>query len=293
MSYQQKLAEARALLEAHNSQLPAEVKSGVDVDQFFKKLAEAGGTNDAALSQCAWEDLMDFGIPKLLARQVAQVFRKADKPEDNKPVVHKRSHVEAMTVGQLLAIFDPRQVRSLAGKRLEEIVGTKRCLVFNVDNTLNIAASEKLIHEITEGYDERELFPVDGVPMKVYRLGERPDQVFDENPLYPGRALRPDGDCDQLNRSWNDVSPTVRAVIHLAVTQTKEVKIASINDAHNILDLVVGKSEADAIKVVRQRFSKASALYAELAKQGRAPLLKIWKKSAEKVNDPFGTHKTY
>ena len=288
MTYQQKLDEARALLDQHNS-------NGVTVnaETFIKNLVQAGGTNEAALAQCTWEDLQDFGLPKLLAKQVANIFRtKEEKAE--KPVL-KRSKVEAMTVGELISHYDPRTPVSLVTTRLQELLDDKRFVVFNSDGTVNVPVSTKLATEVLDGFPERELYTLNDDPTKTYRIGERPDQSFDENPLYPGRVLRPDGDCDQTNRSWSGVPLEVKQVLYLAVTKTGELKIDSINTAHNVMDLVVGKADPDALKTVRRRFTKATAALKELQQQGKAPLLKIFKKVAGDVkkNDPFGTHKTY
>jgi len=291
MSYQQKLDEARALLVQYNSQMPAEA-GRVDVEKFFQNLTNAGGTTDAGLSQCMWEDLQEFGLPKLLARQVANIFRTKDKVE--KPVL-KRSNVEAMSVGDLISHYDPRTPASLVTSRLSELLGEHRFIVFNTDGTVNATVSTKLATEILDGYPERELYTVDDVPTKTYRVGERPDQSFDENPLYPGRVLRPDGDCDQTNRSWSGVPLEVKQVLYLAVAKTGEVKIDSIHEAHDVMDLVVGKADAEALKTVRRRYTKATALLKELQQQSKAPALKIFKKTAgdTKKNDPFGTHRTY
>lgn len=292
MSYQQKLDEARALLDQHNSQVPDE-KGRINAEEFINKLKAAGGTNDAALSQCAWEDLQEFGLPRLLARQVATIFRKADKSEE-KPVF-KKSKVEAMSVNELVAAYDPRDKTSLVTSRLSQLLSNKRFVVFNDDGTVNVAVTTKLARECLDDFPERELYIVEGgTPSKTYRVGERPDVAFDENPLYPGRVLRPDGDCDQTNRSWAGVPLDAKQVIYLAVRQTKELHTLTINDAHNIMDLVVGKPAGDAYSNVARRFAKAAALLKELNVQGRAPTMKVFKKVEDtKPNNPFGTHRQY
>lgn len=285
MTYQQKLDEARALINQFNSQIPDQSK--INSDQFFAKLAAAGGSSEGAIAQCAWEDLQEFGLPKLLARQVASVFRAKGK-EEGTPVL-KKSKVESMSVQELLTHYDPRTPASLVTERLNAILPGKRFVVF-AGTGVDSAASAKLAAELLDGYPEREFYVVDDVPYKTYRVGERPDQSFDENPLYPGRILRPDGDCDQTNRSWSGVPLEIRQILFLAVSRTGEVKINSINDAHNIFDLAV---DGDALKTVRRRFVKSAALLGELAVQGKAPNLKVFKKPVEKSNNPFGTHRVY
>lgn len=285
-SYQQKLADARALIVQHNSQISDSRQ--IDVEKFFISLTNAGGTNDSALSQSSWEDLQDFGLPKLLARQVAQVFR----VKEEKPAL-KKSKIEAMSVGELISNYSPKSLVNTVTERLKAIFGNKRFVVFNDSGEVDFLATTKLAQELLVGYPERELYVVDSIPSKTYQIGERPDQCFDENPLYPGRILRPDGDCDQTNRSWNGVSLEVKQIVYLAITKSGELRIASINEAHNILDLIVGKEDADAIKLVRSRFPKATAHLGELRKQNNSPSLKIYRKENVKKNDPFGKNMTY
>lgn len=288
MTYQQKLEEARAFLTQHNSQIPDQ-KGKILVEKFFDSLVAAGGTNDSTLSQCTWEDLQDFGLPKLLARQVATIFRAKDGAKEEKQVF-KKSRVEAMTVSELVTHYDPRDRSSLVFGRLQQLVGSRRFVVFGGDGKVNVTATVQNANELLDDYPEREHVVVDNEPCKTYKLGERPDQAFDENPLYPGRVLRPNGDCDQTNRSWAGVPLNVKQIVYLAV-KNGEIKINSINDAHTVIDLVLTE---DSKVRVSTRFVKSAAKLKELTTQGQAPILKIFKKIAdEKPNNPFGTHKTY
>jgi hypothetical protein len=170
MSYQHKLEEARALLLQHNSQLPTEA-GRIDVEAFFTNLITNGGTSDAALSQSSWEDLMSFGLPRLLARQVAQIFRKEEKKEE-KPVL-KKSKVESMSLTELLNNYDPRNHTSHVNQRLSELFLGKRFIVFNENATVNVPASVKLGEELLDDYPQREIYLLDGVPTKTYWVCER------------------------------------------------------------------------------------------------------------------------
>lgn len=308
--YQNKLNEARLLLENHftavhtkngvfSSSIPhivAQVKD--DVERFFTNLLAAGGTDDDALKHCTWEDLESFGAPKLLAKRVAAIFRgRTEESKSEKTNVDakllKPARVAAMSITELVQCYDPRESSNAVAERISKIANGKRCIVFNSDNSVNIEASVTLLNELRDGYSERENFPVAGVPTKIYKVGERIGQIVDENPLYSGRALRPNGDCDQTNRSWSGVSEIVRKIVHLARVRTGEIKIEAIMDAHGIMDFVVGADEAK----VRSRLNKASLLYDELKEKGNLPSLKISLKGdneSSKKNDPFGgNHKTY
>lgn len=287
--YQTKIEDARALLTNHFNQVDEKNTSEL-VDSFFSKLKKAGGTTDEALTLCTFEDLESFGAPKLLAKQVASIFRKGNAEEKKEKKILKPSYVSAMSISELLEHYDPREATNAVGERISKIAGGKRCIVFNNDGTVNIKASSTLLHELRDNYSEREAYPVDGVPTKVYKVGERIGQLADENPLYPHRPLRPNGDCDQTNRSWEGISSEVRKIIYLAVTQTKEIVISDLSRAHQILDLVHDLASSNVELKIRQRYPKAHLLYEELKNTGQLPSMKIsmtQKESPNNKNNPF------
>jgi hypothetical protein len=129
----------------------------------------------------------------------------------------------------------------------------------------------KLLDEVRKGLTGREVYVSDGVPRAVYRIGDRPDERFDENPLYPGRALRPDGTCDQTNRSWENVPLRVRQIVYLAATKSRELTVTH-SEAHNILDIAVGDNAEGRLA---QRFPKAVVALDGALKDNEAPTLKI------------------
>lgn len=295
--FQEKLDKARALLTAHNTS----ASSKLNIDEIFKRLEALGGTTDEALRACSYEDLQEIGIPKLLARQVATIFRQGGESpkEEGKKKALKPHHVEAMTVAELLEHYDPTESDNLVGQRLTKITKNLPCIVFNKDGSVNVQVSRSLVQEIKDGLEPRETYLLDNVPQKLHRIGERPGSFLDENPLYKGRPLRgSDEVCDQTNRSWQGVSLVVRQVLHLAVYATKEQRISSISDAHDVLDRVMGKSAEEAEKYVRGRYAKASLEWDKLSQLNQLPSLKLVRGggSSGQRNDPFygeGRHKTF
>jgi hypothetical protein len=279
--YESKLEKAKGLIEKHNAGL--DEKDRLNADAFVADLKKAGGTTDEGLRQCSWEDLQDCGLPKLLAKQVATVFREGGTEEKKDVVTEKKAG--GMTVQQLLEHYDPRDADNHVGKRLTTLAKSQRCVIFNSDSSVNVGASEKLIAEIRDGYPERETFPVDGRPMKIYRVGERPQELADENPLYPGRLLRPNGDCDQTNRSWEGVSYEVRVLLYLAVTKTNELRIDSVGKAQDEMDRAIA---TNVMQFLPSRYPKASLLFDELKSRSELPSLKLPKGNQDgRPQDPF------
>ena len=278
-SYQQKLDSAAALIEKHN----AAATNKLDSASFFNCIKNSGGTTDEALKLSSWEDLIECGLPKLLARQVAEVFRKTEAPAKSESSYVSEKQAAPMTIRELLERYDPLEADNPVGKRLISMSKGQPCIAFK-DGSIHVESSEKCIREIREGLAPRDKIGIDGIVFPIFKVGERPGNALAENPLYPGRALRGD-DCDQTNRSWLGVPDVVRTILWLAVSNTGEVVINSVNDAHGVLDLVVGKTPQDAEKLVRSRFGEAHILYETLKAEGRLPPLKVSKTGRK--NDPF------
>lgn len=268
MTYENKIERARQLVEEHNQALP---ESPVDFEKFFSELKKAGGTSEETLKACSFEELADMGLPKLLARRVAAIFRESDDSSSRRPVISSH-RVQGMSVAELVTNYDPREAENPVGKRLTELSKSKPCIVFNGDGTVNIESSVQLINEIRDDYPAREGFAVDGIPQPLYKIGERLVQLGDENPLYPGRLLRPGEECDQTNRSWEGISHTLRVLLHLAVTRTHELRIESIQQADAAMDLALAE---DGEKKTRRLYPNASILFDDLKSKGTLPTLKI------------------
>jgi hypothetical protein len=265
-----KLDKALDLIRESNKTYPVPI----DIEKFKTELTKLGATSDDALRQCTWEDLGECGLPKLLARQVAQIFRQ------------ESGITVSFTPRQLVERYAPVDKLSMAYRKLVSIAGDKRFVVFDSKGQVDVDTSSKLLEETMNGYPPVETVNVKGRPCRVYRLGERPTNMADQNPVYPTRPLRPDQTCDQTNRSWNGVDKEVRQIVLLAITRTKE---ASVADVHTIIDLAISEN---AVEKVRVRFNKASILYDELVATESLPSMKISLSPSESENNPFG-NRTY
>lgn len=291
MSYQDLLSKVKALVEEHNQN--AGEKARVKWEDFQDNLQAAGGTNEKALAACKFEDLEGFGLPRLIARQAAEIFRETNNDSSKTPSKRRITENLArhMTAREAFEYYDPRDIDTPLGKRLQELSRGLRCVVFNSDGSVNSEVSAKLVEEIRDGYPERESYSIDGMPVQIYRIGEKAFDFKDENPIYKGRMLRPDGTCDQLNRSWAGVSMKAKQMVYLAVNVTGEIVINGINDAQNVLDMCLTD---DASVKLCQRYPKTALKYSELDVEGLLPKLRIKSTCVVngKPNDPFhGGHK--
>jgi len=281
MSYSSKIQSAKTIIENHNQNATKKV----DFEEFRQKLEEMGGTTEGTLSQCKWEDLERLGVPTLIAREIAKAFRQSDLGDVGPSAYVSPKKAEMMTVSELLERYDPSDVENAVGQRLLKTSRGKKCIVFLPDGRVNVEKSNSLFTDIKKGYPEQTIVQVNGIPAQVYCVGENPSAYAEENPLYPGQPLRSDGTCGQTLREWTSVPLAVRQLFSIARTQTGELKIDSIDDAHDAIDLAISDQ---AEKKIRQRYKNASVLFDQMQREGTLPLLRIpLSRTDGRPNDPF------
>lgn len=281
-AYDRKVDLAKSIIDEHNAQLrasgpPTETSSGpvpalLSWDEIFAKLRQLGGTTDDALKNVTWEDLQECGVPRILARRLTNdVFRKTEKAD--KPFALKQSQVSAMSFEELFANYDPLAERNATvTARLMAEAGNRRCVVFNHNGTVNAEESARILRELKSGLAERESTFIRYLnkPVKIYRIGETNREVFWENPLYPGEALREET-CDHTGASWAKIPLEARQIIYLAV-KTGELKINDVEDAHRVISMLDCDSPLDKVQA---RYHKAAIALQDLQAVGNAPLMRI------------------
>lgn len=286
--YDQKLAKAATLIKQHNSR----ADNKLDWKAILAKIVALGGTNDDTLQEMSWEDLEDCGIPRLIARQIAKIFRLNEKKALTKHASPLRA--AAMTYEELFNNYDPTSEQNQAVyDRLVAISKNRNCVVFNEDNTVNAVASATILRSLNEGFPEISIFAIDGYPVKVHKIGTKPAVFWHENPLLPGEPLLIGTICTMTNRSWEKIEHKVRQILYLAVTSTKEVCINGAGSIHDILDML--ESTDKQLDKLKSRYPEAYIEWCTSA-QHQLPSLMISKSKAslaesKKPNDPFYTHR--
>jgi hypothetical protein len=216
MSHADKIASALKLIEEHNANLDSP-EDKLNTEWFTKKLKKAGGTTEAALRECTWEDLENCGLPRILARNVAKIFRSEPQIDHSLITADRAAGMHPL---YLLQSYNPQDPKSAVAKRLHELSRGNKFIVFKHGSTKDIDAanSNKLLQEIIRGSPAREEFEIEpGKFVRTFAVGQSVGESVDENPLYPGRPLRDDGFCDQTNRSWDGVPLSVRQLVYIAI----------------------------------------------------------------------------
>ena len=281
MGTEEKFSAVLSIIEEHNSAVGGPGSPGfIDQDAFVKEVKIVGGTSESRLKRFSYEDILACmrpaisavgGVrptpPTVLAKEIASIFR---GKTDDKPRPVGSNRANRMTVDELVRALDPEDHTNAVGRRLKNMSRGEPFVVFGSGRIVDNDATIQLLEEVKQGYDGRETFQTSDGIKQVYKVGSLPDTYADENPLYPGRALRPDGACDQTGRSWDGVQKEVRQLIRVAV-DVGDLNV-NIETAHNVIDLAVGK---DPLFAIRKRYNKAAVDFDKLEKVAGLPQLKM------------------
>lgn len=295
MSVEELFDAVIALLEQHNKAVGDFGK--VDTTEFILAVKASGTTTPETLKSLSHEQILDcLPVAKLangkeikptvLAKSIAKIWRAGINDGEESlattPSVVSEKKASKMTLPELVACFDPEDFTNAVGKRLSEISKCQAFIVYDSGRSVNVQATCYLLSEIKKGFEGRKVYE----GKEVFKIGDLPCNYAEENPLYPGRPLRPDGTCDQTNRSWEGVPKNVRQLIFLAV-KSKEIEVNSpggIDRANNVLDLAMSSTAFTSIKA---RYFKAGIEFDRLEKLGQLPPLLIPLK-IEGQKNPFG-----
>ncbi len=281
MTLQSKFEAVLAIIAEHNSVIGIGKPGCIDPEKFSNTLKAIGGTTEDRLKNLSYEDILEClpafeGIkPRLLAKEIAKVFRGKDElshgnvvQSEKRPVSSKTA--ERMTIRELIEAFDPENSENAIAQQLSKIAKGQAFIVYYSGRFVDVESTIKLLQEVKQGYPGRADYTTPNGIFPVYKIGELPDNFADENPLYENRPLRPDGTCDQTGRSWEGIPLEVKQLIRIAV-YLKEIDV-TIDKAHEILDTALS---VDAMSKLRLRYRKSSLKFDELSKVGQLPNLKV------------------
>jgi hypothetical protein len=305
-SYGGKIDAAKTAILEHNEQIRKEAlgdpvpegsgmdmqaltnRGGVDPDDFTTKLRKLGGTSEPALREASWEDIKSCGVPAILARRIASIFRATDDPQPVRRISPKAA--ATMTIRELLESYDPTlETNAPITDRLRIESRGLRCLAFAPNGSLMVDESLTELSSLRQNFPERTTVVIGQEVYQLYKVGERPNQYAYENPLFHNEPLHLDGSCVRSGRSWKPYSYDVRLLIYLAV-QSGEIRCTTNEDAQRIHDMLESKQPEQLLVSLKMRHPRAAVRADELRQLGALPTLRVRLKSggpSNKANDPF------
>ena len=233
----------------------------VNFHDFLLKVIKAGYTSIASAQGMKWEDLQNCGLPPAIARTVATIFRSAQNlPANSLDNTQRESHkLRGLTFAQLLARYDINSSRDPElHKRLQPFCGDHQFIIVDDGGKVLVEDSVDRLGLLEAGFALPPFHMANGKLYQVYKLGERPDQVFEENPFYPGTPLIK-GKCPKTGIDWAKVDLKTRQIAYLAVTRTNEIDVSNTTHARAALTALLENAVLTA-QVATQAWINLSSL---------------------------------
>jgi len=241
----------------------------------------------------------DMGIPIAKVRMAMKYLR---GPKDSKktdsinPEMIKMEEkygvklkLEYIPTDQLLEDYDPKQLHSPITIVLKERFGKEHVIVFKPDSTeVDIEATANYIADLEQGFSKEKTVMSQGELVKIYKVGEVPNEVVKEDPLFAGYPLKRERSV--VNRvNWDGIPDEARQFVRIAL----EMKMIDANDRRDVKD-IIGMS-FEGIKELKEEFPEVYLEFKERKKLNNLPNLVMTMKEAEnnKQNNPFGINRSY
>ena len=285
---------------------------GVSVEETEASLKELGVEKEpAGLEMLSDEEVVPFGdlrkvfndemkIPLAKVRMAMKYLRgpkNSAKTDTISPEMIKmkekygvKPKLENIGSDSLLEDYDPKRSDHPITIVLKKRFGNTPVIVFKPDSTeVDIEATANYIADLDQGFPEEETVESQGELVRVYKVGEVPNEIIDEDPLFEGSPLKRGRSI--VNRvNWSDVSKEARQFIRILVETDGDI---DPNNRRDVREIVQTASEG--MGALKEDFPETYLEFKEIKKAGRLPSLTMSMKEAEKSksNNPFGIKRQY
>jgi hypothetical protein len=184
----------------------------------------------------------------------------------------------------LLQYYHPDKPSHPVTRALKKRFGTQAIIAFKPDSkVVDVEATADYIEDIEQGYPEQDTVESGGVLVRLYAVGQVPNQMVDEDPLFPGQPLKRERSV--VNRvNWNGINEETRKFCRIIV-DNDEIDVNNKIEVRQFMKLV-----AKGIQEMAKIYEEAYLEYRELKQKDELPKLHL---SLEEVNgngnnNPFG-----
>jgi len=191
---------------------------------------------------------------------------------------------------QLLEDYNPSRNDHPITIVLKKRFGDQSVIVFKPDSTeVDIEATANYIADLDQGYGEEETIESQGELVRLFRVGEIPSQVIEEDPMFEGYPLK--RGRSNVNRvNWADVPIEERQFIRLLV-ETDTIDPNDRRDVKEVLEI----SSSEGMKLFKSEFPEVALIWRERKNLNSLPNLVMTMKQASqlKQQNPFGINRSY
>jgi len=192
--------------------------------------------------------------------------------------------MENVDPAELLEYYHPERPNHPVSTALKKRFGNKPIIVFKPDSKkVDVDETANYISDLEQGFPEQETVEVDGVLVRVYPVGQIPNKMVDEDPLFPGRPLKRERSI--VNRAnWNNIDEETRKFCRIVV----EMEEIDTDDKFAIREIL--KLASKGISELRKVYPDSDLEYRERKQKDDLPKLhlSLQEVNGNSNNNPFG-----
>ena len=182
---------------------------------------------------------------------------------------------------ELIPYYKPTKQNRIS-KALKDMFNDRKVIAFKPDSK-KVAVEETInyITDVNDGLPEEDAIEVDGELVRLYAIGQVPNKVIEEDPLFEGQPLKRGRSV--VNRvNWSTISKEKRQFVRILVNEDE----INPNDRMHVRQLVQDLTRTmDSIKGL---YPESYMLFKELQKQDDLPKLQLSLDEVNgKTNNPF------
>jgi hypothetical protein len=212
-----------------------------------------------------------------------------------------RMKMEDVDPSELLEHYHPEQPNHLITTVLKKRFGDKKIIVFKPDSkVVDIEVTANYIADLEQGFPEQDTIESDGVLVRIYPVGQVPNQMIEEDPLFEGKPLKRGRSI--VNRvNWEGINKPTRQFCRI-ITDRDDI---DVNDRFQVQELmklaskhqvsVKGDVKTEEVSnELRKAYPEADLEYRELAQKNELPKLTLTMESTNgRKQDPFGVNRKF
>jgi hypothetical protein len=296
-----------------NRILNASTFLGLSIDETIEGLKKLGVEKEpAGMEMLSDEEIVPFGdlrkvycddldIPIAKVRMAMKYLRgskESKKTDSIDPTMVKMKEkygvklkLEHVPTWQLLEDYDPTKKDHPITLVLLNRYNDEKVIIFRPDTTeVDVEATADYITDLDQGFPQEAMVQSQGEFVCPMAVGDVPDQVIEEDPLFPNSPLKRGRSI--VNRSnWANISIECRQFARIAV-ETDEIDPHDKRDVKDVMKLVNCVAELDKLK---EEYPRASVIYRERKKLNSLPNLAMTMKQSNdaQVQNPFGVKRSF
>jgi len=176
----------------------------------------------------------------------------------------------------LLQHYHPDKPNHPVTQALKARFGTSQAvIVFNPESKIvDIDETANYMSDLEQGFPEQNTVESDGVLVRLYPIGKIPNQMIDEDPLFPGQPLKRERSI--VNRvNWTNIDEETRKFCRLVV-DNEEIDADNKIEVRQFMKIV-----AKGLKELADVYPEVDLEYRELKQKCELPRLHL---SLEEIN---------